>query len=65
MTGGLSNFGIVTGCDFSGGRTKLPFAAAAASAGFGAVVPFVPGAGEAFAVESGVGVTAGGGAVIV
>lgn len=35
MTGGVSNFGITTGCDFSGGTTKLPLAAAVDGAGVG------------------------------
>lgn len=44
MTGGVSNFGTTTGCDFSGGKTKLPLAAAD-GAGAGLEVGVADGAG--------------------
>lgn len=43
MTGGLSNFGIVTGFAFSGGSTTAPFAAGAAVVALVELAfPFVP-----------------------
>lgn len=46
MTGGVSNFGTTTGCDFSGGKTKLPLADGA-GAGLEVGVADAAGAGVA------------------
>lgn len=56
MTGGLSKRGIVIGCDFSGGITKLPFAA---------VDAVLSGTGEAAGVGFAEAVSAGAGATTV
>ena len=67
MTGGLSNFGIVTGFDFSGGTVKAPLAVAAGFVLLAVATGLEEAAGVGWAVAdvAGVGVAAGGGVVVV
>ena len=64
MTGGLSNFGTVTGFDFSGGTVKVPLAVAAGFVLLAVATGLEDAAGVGWVV-AGVGVAAGGGVGVV